>query len=348
MISTSAFKNNYVYPILVVAEALGLKVTGRLTNCVNPAAHKNGDKNPSMLLYSADNRYRCLACDATGDSITLVRKVLDLSFQDALTWLKPLGVSVSAARRVPSSTSVIPAPRPAAPNPQISDVYRCLWDLSIPPTPASPAGRYLLGRGLDPVLAGTHGARELDNPDRIWQDLRARCGAEAVAAAVLVAERGDFLFRRHPLLFFYLDAGEPVFVQARAISGSVLPKELRPAGVSCPVPFNRDLLRTAPASVWVCEGCIDTLSALRLGYPAVGIPGVKSFHESWFELFRGLEQVVVWFDNDVAGIQEGPKLRAKFRSRLIRADFCTPNGATDVNELLCKTLSERPDREHAS
>ena len=33
----------------------------------------------------------------------------------------------------------------------------------------------------------------------------------------------------------------------------------------------------------ICEGCIDTLSALQLGLPAVGVPGVTGFQRGWFD-----------------------------------------------------------------
>ena len=104
-----------------------------------------------------------------------------------------------------------------------------------------------------------------------------RFSTEELRSAGLLARSGNFLFWRHTLLFFYMHDGEPRFIQARDVTGTAHTKELSLAGLVSPVPFNVDVLETAANRVHVCEGCVDTLSAVELGFPAVGIPVPAGF-----------------------------------------------------------------------
>jgi DNA primase len=318
-------------PILAAAAALGLEVAGRKARCFNGRAHQSGeDRHPSLVLFPDHGRFKCYACGVHGDVIDLVRAVLGASFRDAVGWVERLAAGGAHAAHASHQAS---RPTPPA-KAQLAEVYGALFALASPPTPDSPAGAYLLGRRIDPVLAAGVGVREVLDAPSVWGGLRSRFGDETLRSAGLASRAGDFLFARHRLLFFYLDAAEPAFVQARDFTGASAAKELRPSGVPCPAPFNRDVLRGPPDVVHVCEGCIDALSALQLGLPAVGVPGVQSFREEWFALFRGVREVRVLFDDDEAGRRQGAELRARFRLRGFRADaFHTPRGK-DVNDFL--------------
>lgn len=151
-----------------------------------------------------------------------------------------------------------------------------------------------------------------------------------------------FLFAGRRLLFYYFDRNRPVYLQARDISGRAQCKELSPAGLHSPVPYNANLLRTNPDKVYICEGCIDTLSALQLGYLAVGVPGVTGFRDEWFDRFRSVGQVYILFDNDEAGQRHAVELRAQFRMRGLKADVYHPCGVKDMNDLLLKTVKGKP------
>ena len=103
-----------------------------------------------------------------------------------------------------------------------------------------------------------------------------------------------------------------------------------------PAPFNADLLAQGPDKVYICEGCVDTLSALQLGYPAVGIPVIVGFRTEWFDRFLGVKHVFILFDNDEAGRRHAAELRSQFRQRGVKADVYHPQGAgvKDMNDLL--------------
>jgi len=318
-------------PILDAAGGLGLDVANNKARCFNGKGHRNGeDRTPSLAFFPDSNRFKCFGCGVSGDVIDLVKAVKGVSFGDAVAWLVQL--QGGRAGQAPAASQCPPAVH--IPSATDVEVYRRLYELSLPPAPTSPAGRYLLGRGLKLEPLAALGVRELYSVATAWPALQAEFDAERLRAAGLMGKGGAFLFARHALLFFYLDGSEPVFVQGRDITGQAAVKELRPVGLQCPVPYNRDVLRGEPGRVHLCEGCIDTLSALQLELPSVGVPGVHGFRDEWFALFRGVPEVEILFDDDEAGHRQGAELRARFRMRGFHAAASHPAGAKDVNDLL--------------
>jgi DNA primase len=310
---------------------LGLDLAGRAARCFNGQAHRGGeDASPSLVFFPDSGRFNCFGCGVRGDAIDLVRQVHGVSFREAVAWLERLAQGSPGGGQGAASTR----PPPGLPNETALQVYQRLHASTCPPAPASPAGQYLIRRGLDLDLAGHHGAREMLDAAAVCDTLTREFGDEQLAAAGLVSRKGYFLFGGHSLLFFYLDGGRPVFLQARDITGTAGCKELRPSGVPCPVPFNRNVLSGPLERVYVCEGCIDTLSALQLGYPAVGVPGVQTFREDWYTLFSNAQTVCILFDDDEAGRQQGPELAVQFRLRGFHAEAHYPTRGKDVNDLL--------------
>jgi hypothetical protein len=85
------------YPIVQAAQRLGL-VSFSLGNnpgkavavsCFNKSGHKNGDKNPSLLLMPNVNRYECKGCGVSGGVIDLVMYAQGIDFKQARLWLDP-------------------------------------------------------------------------------------------------------------------------------------------------------------------------------------------------------------------------------------------------------------------
>jgi len=320
---------NRVAPIMNVAAALGLRFSGRNAHCFNAPAHQGGeDKSPSLVFFPDTDRFHCFGCGVHGDTIYLVRGVRCLSFRGAVTWLEQVGRGSCLASSSPASM------QSKLPDASTVEVYGRLFALGSPPTTDSPAGQYLRRRGISCQTAERLGARELFDPLGKWCALRSEFSDERVQAVGLTSSRDCFLFAEHALLFFYFDGNLPVFVQARSIEQSSAIKELRPAGIQCPVPFNRNLLASPPAQVFICEGCVDTLSASQLGHPAVGIPGVQTFRTEWFALFKDARQISILFDNDEAGRRQGVELQTQFRLRGFQANVLRPASGKDVNDLL--------------
>jgi DNA primase len=322
--------------ILAVAAALGLRVEGRKARCFNGAAHRSGmDAKPALVFQTEVNRFKCYACGVRGDAIDLVRGVLSLSFGDAVAWLSNL------AGRLPTTKVSAPSGRTVhTPTAQSKEIYARLFELSHYLVPQWDAGPYLRNRGIDLDVANRCNVTELLDPSEVWATLKAEFGEADLRAAGLISRAGRFLFGRHRLLFFYFHDGWPQFVQGRDISGESSCKESTLAGLHSSVPYLADVLEAAPDRVFVCEGCIDTLSAIQLGHVAVGVPGVTSFQDEWFPLFRDVGRVTILFDNDSAGRRQAIELRARFRTRGIRAEAWFPAQGNDLNDLL-QALSQR-------
>lgn len=321
-------------PITAAAAALGIEVVGNRARCFNAQGHQGGvDRNPSLHFWLDRNRFKCFACGVAGDVIDLVRAVRQTDFRSAVEW-----VTTQAKGRFPAHATAVR--ERLVPDAAAGEVYAALFELTLAIDEWLPAGRYFMERGITPAIASAAGSRQAGDPAELWAALVRRFGEDRLRAAGLVSKNNRFLFGGHSLLFFYLDGGQPVYVQARDITGQATAKELSLAGVGSPAPYNADQLRNPLDRVVVCEGCIDTLSAIRLGYSAVGVPGVAGFRSEWYERFRNVGKVLLLFDNDNAGRQAAVELRAQFRLRGIRADAIHPVRENDVNDVLKKVIGE--------
>lgn len=94
------------------------------------------------------------------------------------------------------------------------------------------------------------------------------------------------------------------------------------------------------SSVFLCEGEIDTLSALSVGVKAVGVPGANSFFRPWIHLMEHTDDLVIAFDGDAAGRESAIKIK----SLLPHAKILEVPSDTDLNDILrhegAETLKE--------
>lgn len=325
-------------PIDQVAQDLGLNIQGHKIPCFNSEAHHNKtDRNPSLVLYGDSGRYKCFSCGIRGDCIDLVRAVRGCDFRDAVSWLEMAAGDMSP--RPPVSRGHVHR-KARQPDEAALRVYSRLHELCHLITAESSAGSYLKGRGLDLDVVSQHHVVELLDPDDAWHELTADFSAEQLKAAGLVSRKDHFLFSRHRLLFFYFDNSRPVYLQGRDVTGKSQAKELSLAGLSSPVPYNAELTRMPYSTIYLCEGCIDTLSAIQMGLPAVGIPGVTGFNSDWFTRFSKTSNVVLLFDNDDAGHRQASELCVQFRKRGISAEARTTTHGKDVNDHLLHSTTE--------
>ncbi len=328
-------------PILELAAKLGLSIKGRTASCYNLSAHKNGsDNNPSLTFYPATDSYYCFSCRVSGDAIDLVRKMKGFSFKQAVNFL--MTMASSSPRPTASSQSYSEV---SLPSPRSKEVYRCLFEHSTSPSVTSPGGQYLTGRKISLDVAHNCHVREMQSPSAAWQQLEMQFTATELQAAGLKSSKGNFLFYYHQLLFFYMQDGRPQYVIARDIrkAQSLLkgddkkqhtPKELALMSVKPPVPYMVELLDGSPEKVMLCEGHIDTLSAIQLGNKAIGVAGATAFRREWINLFRKGTNVTIAFDNDEAGRRNAAELQAQFRMQGIKANAMIPAQVNDINEIL--------------
>lgn len=88
--------------------------------------------------------------------------------------------------------------------------------------------------------------------------------------------------------------------------------------------------------ICVCEGEIDTMTLSKLGYPAVGIPGVKNIKRHYYRILADFEKIYVFADGDQAG-KEFAKDLAKKLAGVVQIQL--PDGE-DVNSIFTKNGAE--------
>ena len=103
-------------PIEGVAERLGLRVSRHKTLCPF-----HDDHSPSLSFSVRRNTYRCFVCGASGDSISLVMRHLNLDFKEACRWLQTLPLAppcmegsryIYTQKYTPSAASGVTTPLP--------------------------------------------------------------------------------------------------------------------------------------------------------------------------------------------------------------------------------------------
>lgn len=89
MISANELKQKI--KISELANRLGLTVNrSNKVQCYNSQAHNNGDRNPSLSLYEANNTYKCFSCGKSGSVIDFYMGYKNVDFKEAVSDLKKM------------------------------------------------------------------------------------------------------------------------------------------------------------------------------------------------------------------------------------------------------------------
>ncbi|MBW8889698.1 MAG: toprim domain-containing protein [Fibrobacteres bacterium] len=244
------------HPILDVLRDLGIPVQHGRIRCLRPENHANGDRTPSVSIWTDRDQFKCWVCpDVKGDVIDLVKLARGCSFKDALAFL--------GAAPSPSSPSSRPSPVQPTPGTGQSPVQvpsalpSSGLPASIPPLSRSPsevlspsalpteteeaeaealrqrilaalleacapvggaAGRYLAKRRIFKRTWDAQRLRMIDDYAAISRKLEAAFGLDDLVRMGFFNAAGHLRFYRHVLLFPYYDiTGRAVYMQARAI-----------------------------------------------------------------------------------------------------------------------------------
>lgn len=316
-------------PIGQVAADLGFRLDSRGRGLCRLPGHD--DTRPSFALRPRWNGFVCYPCRKHGSVIDLTMLMEGLDFLRACRWLgeRYLGERYAdgAAPRRSNSAS---APTAVA-NPEL---YSWLLDQS----PLGDGGRaYLSARGFSAATLAAFRIGQVADRPALLRAARREFGEDRLRRAGLVRDgrRGpDLVFPSHYLLFPFLFDGAVSYIQARRADGAPAYRWLCPGGMLAPA-FNSDILSQGHATVMICEGVTDTLSAHELGRPAIGLTGANArLDPETIARLRG-HNVVLLGDSDKAG-----RGFARDIVRLLSAHGITaiarslPGGANDLNDLL--------------
>lgn len=319
--------------ILTAASRLGIQVfDGNKVRCCNTARHTHGDKSPSVSLIPSRGAFKCWVCDdVRGDVIDFVRLWGGLDWKQAVDFLGTCGADVELPE-----LHRIERVRPALTESHIEVMgmlvemasrldYRCR--------------DYLARRCIDPDLADDVGVRCIASPSAMKPALWERIGKGHPGAEAVFNDRGNLLFHMHRLLFpYWNEEGKVVYIQGRDIYGKASNKELA-AHVYPTVPW------VVPGvfdhqQVFLAEGVIDNLTLLTKGRAAVGLPGARTWQESWANYFEG-KDVLPALDGDLAGRRGTEKVISTLAGKARSITDLALDDGEDVNALECKGLLDQ-------
>lgn len=115
------------------------------------------------------------------------------------------------------------------------------------------------------------------------------------------------------------------------------PKYMWPSGFSRRM-FNTSALDTPSSFIAICEGEIDTMTAVQAGIPAVGIPGAEAWQGFWARVLKGYDTVFVLADNDDSGV--GKKMAEKISRDVPQARTVLMPEGHDVNSFALENGSD--------
>ena len=228
-------------PIEAVAERLGLRV--RMHRALCPF---HDDRHPSLSFSVRRNTFRCFVCGASGGTIDLVMKCMNVGFKEACGWLQTHPLAPPCMEGRGYSADGIYSPR------------------------------YREGSGESPFDASRF-ARFFEHP---WLNEEARkflfderrLDERVVRWCRLTSwtDRQGVSWLQTP---YYDREGRLVGVQNRNLVRGALPRFRFPQGSQCGI-YNLPVLnRLKPGDeLFITEGCSDCWAMLSAGHKAIAIP----------------------------------------------------------------------------
>lgn len=98
--------------------------------------------------------------------------------------------------------------------------------------------------------------------------------------------------------------------------------------------YNPESFFSDAPHIAICEGELDTMTAVQAGIPAVGIQGVSAWRDFYSCAFSGYERIFILADSDDKG--QGMEFAEKVQSQLHEARIIPMPAGHDVNSFYCE------------
>ncbi len=326
-------------PIAQVATDLGFRLSQSGSGLCRLPGHD--DHKPSFSLRLRSNSFQCYACRRGGSVIDLVMFMEELDFLPACRWLRKhylgehdidgdLPRRGRPAARKPTKVAEI-VDHILAPDPE-------LYDWIIARSPLGAKGReYLAARGFSEETLAIFRIGQVSNRSVLRRAAFDNFGEKRLRRCGLLRDGrwgAELVFPSNYLLFPFLTAGAVTYLQARRPDAGSEYRWFCPAGLLPPA-FNLDVLDQGHATVLICEGVTDTLSAHEMGHAAVGLVGANAhLDQATIDRLRG-HNVVLIGDRDPAGQSFArDTVRLLSRQGITAVTRQLPVGTNDINDLL--------------
>lgn len=309
------------------------------------------DRKPSFEVRQAGTRWVCYGCNRNGGAIDLVRAYQQVSFQEAKIWLQEhtewhgtRSKKISIQRSLPP-----PSTQDRSDEPETTpdhEVYQTLLKAS----PLLANGRhYLIERQISESTISESRVGQISNGKLAAKNLIQTFGYDRVQASGLLTKQSSRanprpIFPHGSLVFPFLENDQVAYLQARVIVNSALNGKWRNLNHRRRRIYNIDALSNAAIERFaICEGVMDTLSAVELGYTAIGLMGVNAqISTDEFKLMRG-KRVEILLDWDAQGDKRAAELQRALRKfGVVSTRKNNPSsGCKDLNEHLISLRKPR-------
>jgi len=296
------------------AERLGLH--GDRTRFFCPSCQRDGGRTPDLVVY--DNGFKCFKCGANGDVIDLfvlagMSRAAAIKELEDMTGMARKKGSARTSTRPPivDPGATLKGKKPLTNLTNLTSLYSRFLDDVCRPLHGTPGEAYLAKRGISANTAACSRVRFCSDLNGIWT-----LADKAAIMASGLTKLFPFQANSLPFLVFpYIRNGQPVFIKGRCLLSKDeadqrnIPRFLNTGG-AIPCLWNHDAIKDA-ASILICEGEIDALTALEAGQAGVGLPGAKNFKPEWIADFDGKDVVLV-LDADKAGREGAASIARMF------------------------------------
>lgn len=332
-------------PIQTVASLLGVTLPQAGTaRCPFP---DHDDRNPSFEIKASGTRWICYSCNRSGGSIDFVKTYKGLDFLSAKAWLaEQARIDIKSSNQFvpPKITGTTEAQRKETTSetaPDV-DVYQRFLELCA----LRRDGRlYFASRAISDQTVESFRIGQLHDARAVLASLVRAFGFSRVEKAGLLTKSSTrttarLVFLEGSLVFPFLENGRVAYLQTRTFGRAERYGKWRNLYHRQRRIYNVDALTLSTSHPFaICEGIMDTLSAVELDYNTIGFMGVTAkLTADQIEKLRGKE-VDILLDWDAQGEARAAKLQKELnRYGVVSTRKSRPSErASDLNEYLMET-----------
>jgi len=336
-------------PIQAVGMLLGLTLPRR--GCTNCPFNDHEDKNPSFEIKEDANRWICYGCGRKGGAIDLVKEYLHIDFLEAKKWLAVQSGKKWSGQKVCeksglSDSALSDTQTFKTEGPPDFELYEKFYELC----PLQTNGQaYLTQRGITEKTVKVFGISQLSRQRPVLTKMINEFGFERLKKSGVLTNQSTaqycrLVFAQESIIFPFIESGQIVYLQARSIGEVANGRKWMNLNGRRHRIFNIDALtREDLVDVAICEGVMDTLSAVEFGFDAIGLMGVSAkMAVDDIKRLKG-KNVHILLDWDERGNARATQLQYELkRYGVVSTRKMWPSSAaTDLNEHLMKTRGLR-------
>ena len=284
-----------------IYESWGGIIRRNSSTCVHPERHKNGDKNPSMIITPQGFKCMVPTCGVSGDCFQLVREKMGCDFNASVVYVSALyGIQLPVPKGVQAAKQE--APKPVR--------EKKITERQYDPNEFHKVGPGYLPEELTSIKEQTNFSKYCEDA---YVNLQTNIDAQAyllgrginmsTAKECFLGSEGDMIVLPYTINY------KVVYYSARSYKGDK--RFNQPTGrIPCPIGF--DNLKENRI-IYVAEGLFDYLTLIEKGHAAIGVPGANNwkFSREWNSLLLG-NKIMLCFHADDDG----------FRANRVLAEVC--------------------------